>query len=122
MQSRFRGWQARGERRGRLVWILKLQRIWRGKVARARLAELGAAAGTVQAHWRGRRVRLHNAIERSSALLVQARWRGKLVRMAYRRNLAGVLLVQARWRGRRGRERVRLTSTRSLATHFFIQI
>ena len=107
MQTRFRGWQARSERQGRLVWILKLQRIWRGKVVRARLAELGAAAGTVQAHWRGRQVRLHNAIERRSALLVQARWRGKLVRVAYRRDLAAVLLVQARWRGRRGRERGR---------------
>ena len=58
VQSRFRGWQARGESAKRLAVIIRLQGIWRGKVWRREMAELGHVAAKLQAHWRGHAVRV----------------------------------------------------------------
>ena len=91
----------------KLKVIIEMQSIWRGKVWRREMAELGGAAIKLQAHWRGHAARVHAKREQKAALMVQANWRGSRVRnqIAWQRYAAAV--VQRRWRGNSGRRRAR---------------
>ena len=71
--------------------LIRLQRVWRGRVARKWLAARMQAARTVQLAWRGRELWLWHEQRREAAVVMQTSWRGVAARLRLRR------MLQQRW-------------------------